>query len=618
MKSKLILFAQMFFMNILISMNIRNYLKTQIIPGMVKDSSVWLSVFLAVNLINLPNLACCFTPCFTWLGLNLWIFGLALTMLACVLGLRVRLMLWLAVPLVLLVPACLACLFSIQTLPTTFLILALLETNQTELSALQVQVVFAGVGTLLVGFLYVWFVKTRVPASLRLGNLGRVLVVLSLVSPVCYDLASYGHVVGLAGIKQRLLSTFPSATFYGAYEAFDIRCRVQNRRGLADNLAVTQEQAFRDESNRQVHMLVIGESATKSCFGLYGYDRLTTPMLEHTPGVLTFRDVSCTATCTLIAVPSLLTAAPPGKLVEATRQASILTAYKKAGFRVYWLSAQKKHGTYDTLTSIFSADADEDHFISGNFDNEGRGAYHTALDANLIPLVRGILQRNEPKVLFVLHTIGSHGPYSMRYPRQLARFPADPQKATEALFRISIGAPSSPEEMELVQNTYDNTICATDFLLANLINDLKQLKASSWLYYVSDHGENTSTSHFGKFMHGTITRQVVEIPMLMWLSPAYEQAHADKAAALKSNLSTPFSAACTFHTLLDMGGLACPDFKKECSTASPHFSPGPRQVCDSNGRIINYDKTFPPKQAASQAPPPKDTARNIATGASRP
>ena len=341
-------------------------------------------------------------------------------------------------------------------------------------------------------------------------------------------------------------------------------------------------------------------------------------MLEHTPGLLTFRDVSCTAPCTLIAVPSLLTAAPPGKLLEATRQASILTAYKKAGFRVYWLSAQKKHGTYDTLTSIFSADADEDCFISGKFDNEGRGAYHTALDANLIPEVRRLLKRNEPKVLFVLHTIGSHGPYAMRYPRQLARFPADQQKANDALFNISIGAASSPEDVELVQNTYDNTICATDFLLANLINDLKQSKASSWLYYVSDHGENTATARFGKFMHGMITRQVVEVPMLMWLSPAYEQAHADKVAALKANLNTPFSASCTFHTLLDMGGLSCPDFKKEWSTASTHFSPGPRIVCDAFGNLLDYDKKFPPLQAASKVPPTMETARNIATRTSRP
>jgi len=231
--------------------------------------------------------------------------------------------------------------------------------------------------------------------------------------------------------------------------------------------------------------------------------------------------------------------------------------------------------------------------------------------------VTRLLQRNESKVLFVLHTIGSHGPYPVRYPHELARFPADPQAAMDALFRISLDGNGSPQEMELAQNSYDNTICATDFLLANLINELKKVNASSWFYYVSDHGENTATARFGKYMHGIVTRQVVEVPMLMWLSPAYEQAHANKLASLKANLNTPFSASCTFHTLLDMGGLSCPDFKKDWSTASPHFSPGPRMVCDANGNIIDYDKKFPPLQAASKLPSPMET-RNIATGATRP
>jgi len=87
---------------------------------------------------------------------------------------------------------------------------------------------------------------------------------------------------------------------------------------------------------------------------------------------------------------------------------------------------------------------------------------------------------------------------------------------------------------------------------------------------------------------------------------------------LKANLNTPFSASCTFHTLLDMGGLSCPDFKKEWSAASPQFSPGPRIVCDANGVIIDYDKKFPPLQAASKVTPPLETARKIATGASHP
>lgn len=601
-------------------MKFKSFLSTHILKEIFRDYRVWISVFLAINLFNLPNLVLCFVPYFSWTPTKFWPFSLALTLAACVLGLRVRLMLWLASPLLLLVPGCLACLISIYNLPTTFLFLALLETNSVEMSAMQTQAIFVGLGTLLLVAVYVWFVKNRVPASFRLGLVARVLVLLTLLGPALSDMLAHGAVVGKLSLEQRLLSTFPSSTFYGVYEAFDMRARVASRKDVAENLALTQAPEFRDDQQRQVHMLVIGESASKSCFGLYGYERQTTPLLERTPGLLPFRDVSSTATFTLLAVPALLTASPAGQVLEATRQASILSAYKKAGFRVYWISAQRKHGTYDTLTSIFSADADESDFAGGAFDIQGSGAYASVTDVSLIPKVRSILQRGEEKVLFVLHTIGSHGPYSARYQPQLARFPADAQAANDAQNRIAAGTSTDPHDLELVQNSYDNTICATDFLLANLINDLNNLNASSWLCYVSDHGENTSKAIVGKFMHGLVTPQVVEIPMLIWTSPGYAQAHPDKVAGLMSHLAHPLSASCTFHTLLDMGGLSCPDFKKERSAASPSFTPSPRLVCDTYGKLVDYDEKFPLRKEAAKTAVQQASAttQKIAAGVQRP
>ncbi len=125
---------------------------------------------------------------------------------------RIRLLLWQALPLVLLVPACLLRLVSIQNLPTTFLMLALLETNLAELTALQAQVIFAELGTLLLLVLYAWFVKNRVPANFHLGPVGRALILLTMPIPLLSDLLSHDREGSLAGIPQRCLSTFPCST----------------------------------------------------------------------------------------------------------------------------------------------------------------------------------------------------------------------------------------------------------------------------------------------------------------------------------------------------------------------------------------------------------------------
>lgn len=584
--------------------------------ALLRNGQSWFSVFLAVNLINLPNFIAALVPVFSWAILKFWLLGLALILLPCVFGVRVRRMLWLASPLILLVPATLLSLYALLSLPSTFLLLALIESNQAELAVFQAYIIYAVAGTLLLAACYVWTVHKRVPADLRLGPWGRTVVLAALLLPPAGDLLQAGPAACMAQLRVSFMNTFPYSTFRCAHEAFDIRSRVHDRKDLAEHLPIAQEPGFLDESPRQVHMLVIGESATKSCFGLYGYDRPTTPLLEKTPGLLSFRDVSCTATMTLMAVPAILTATPPGQVLEATRQASILSAYKRAGFRIYWLSAQKKHGTFDTLTSIFSAEADEAVFLGGKFDAAGKGAYRAAHDADLLPLVHDILHRNESKVLLVLHTIGSHGPYPARYPPESARFPADGKAVMNTMLRLLSGLETAPEDLQLVQNAYDNTICATDVLLDALIGELKQTQASSWMCYLSDHGENTSKSIFGKFMHGTVTPQVVEIPMLMWLSPRYAQAHPERVSSLEANRNTPFSASCTFHTLLDMGGLSCPDFKKEWSAASAHFTPGARIVCSTRGVIVDYDKQFPARREAARALPQQPAAATlqIATG----
>jgi glucan phosphoethanolaminetransferase (alkaline phosphatase superfamily) len=580
-------------------MNLLDALRSRIRREIHADGRVWFAVAAAVGLFNLPNIVACFVPTFSAYALQHLAFALVLPLLLCVLGMPVRFLLWLLLPMLLLVGPAIGCLLTIHNLPTTFLLLALLETNTQEISSFQSQGLYVALGTLILIGIYVWWVRVKVPTGYRLGPVARVLVLMVVVIPALFDFGLSGAQVGVARLQSRVLGTFPLSTFYAGYEAFDLRLRVQSRKALADTLPVQQKPAFADESVRQVHMLVIGESASKRCFGLYGYDRQTTPLMERMPGVMTFEDATSGATSTILAVPHMITNTAPGQVLEATRQPSVLTAYKRAGYRVYWLSTQRKHGTFDTLTSLFAEDADEAVFQGGNFDLYGAGAYGGASDKELLPLVRSILARNDPKALIVLHTIGSHGPYPARYSPKAARFPVDARAATSALFRIAApGAVASPEDLRLAQDAYDNSICATDFLLANLVNDLKGLNASTWFCYMSDHGENTSTAPAGKFMHGMVSPEVVEVPLLMWLSPQYEAAHGPTAAALRSHLSVPVSAANLFHTLLDLGGLSFEGVRAEKSLASKAYQASQRLVCDPAGRVSDYDQLHRSAQAA--------------------
>jgi glucan phosphoethanolaminetransferase (alkaline phosphatase superfamily) len=316
---------------------------------------------------------------------------------------------------------------------------------------------------------------------------------------------------------------------------------------------------------------------------------------------MAFQDVTAMATMTLLAVPSILTPTPPGDILASTRESSVLTAYRKAGFKVYWLSTQRKHGTYDTLTSIFSEDADESEFLGGIFDAAGRGGYSGKKDIHLLPEVQKILARNESKVLLVLHTMGSHGPYGMRYPKSHEAFKSRQTGVLNAAVEMALRESNDPKDLQELTNAYDNTIFSTDFLLANLIHLLKMKNSISWFCYISDHGENGADAQTARFMHGVMTPDVLKVPMVMWLSDEYRRCHPTKAAALQANVNKPFSATCTYHTLLDAGGLSAPNLRPEWSAAAENFHPGPRKLYGNSGNnVIDYDREIAPMFAESR------------------
>jgi hypothetical protein len=102
-------------------------------------------------------------------------------------------------------------------------------------------------------------------------------------------------------------------------------------------------------------------------------------------------------------------------------------------------------------------------------------------------------------------------------------------------------------------------------------------------------------------MHGVMTPEVLKVPMVMWLSEEYRRCHPAKAEALQANVSKPFSSTCTYHTLLDLGGLSAANLRPEWSVAAKVFKPGPRTLYGNAGNnVIDYDKEIAPMYAETR------------------
>ena len=157
------------------------------------------------------------------------------------------------------------------------------------------------------------------------------------------------------------------------------------------------------------------------------------------------------------------------------------------------------------------------------------------------------------RIFLAVHYYGSHGPaYFERIPNGFDHF--KPECKT-------VKFPSCTKE-ELF-NSYDNTIRYTDYLLADLIAQLKTVDADSAMIYVSDHGESLGEGGF--YVHATPKRiapkQQRAIPFLVWMSKGFIEQRGLTYADIIPAKSFPHDFP--FHSIMGAFGMRSEIYKPE-------------------------------------------------------
>jgi lipid A ethanolaminephosphotransferase len=284
------------------------------------------------------------------------------------------------------------------------------------------------------------------------------------------------------------------------------------------------------DSEKSVMILVIGESSRKENFSLYGYNKNTNPLLSQTRNLFHFDANSC-ATYTTAGVKCILEHMKTDDLYE------ILPNYLcRHNVDVIWRTTNWGEPpvhikTYQKRENLMA-------------DCKGEGCNYDEI--LLSGLKEQILASNKNKILIILHTSTSHGPnYSKKYP---SRFEVFKPVCTSV-------EPGNCSQEELI-NAYDNTIVYTDYILHNVIEDLKQLKEyKSAMIFVSDHGESLGEKNL--YMHGVpmsfAPKEQYQIPFIVWQSDSTKQ--------LKVN--STLSQNNVFHSVLKFLSIQSPVFDEK-------------------------------------------------------
>lgn len=318
----------------------------------------------------------------------------------------------------------------------------------------------------------------------------------------------------------------------------------------------------------EIHVIVIGESTSRSHLGIYNYYRNTTPMLNNMLDSLwVYNKVISPEPYTLGSLTKVLTLGNYEN-PEEKYKGSLVHLLNQAGFKTFWISAQKPLGANDSHVTKIGMSASESYFM-----NIKNAKEQTMYDEVLVNKMKYVMSKPGEKKVIFLHTLGTHMNYKNRYPEA---------------FNFFTDIPKSKFKGQLIYNqinAYDNAVRYTDYILATIINEVNKKNVSSTVLYFSDHGEEVydDIEFAGHYRDELRTKNVFEIPLILWQSSKFKN-----HCLLANNLNKKYMIDDLFHSIADLYAIEANEIDETRSIFSSKFKARKRIVFDT----IDYDGFF--------------------------
>ncbi|MEQ3430041.1 phosphoethanolamine transferase EptA [Klebsiella aerogenes] len=405
--------------------------------------------------------------------------------------------------------------------------------------------------------LVAWWIKVRRPASfwrgaaMRLLNIAVSALLIVLVAALFYK--DYASV--FRNNKELVKSLSPSNSIV-ALNSWYAHNRMDNLPLVKIGEDAKQKAVMHNGARKNLTIVVLGETSRAENFSLGGYDRETNPRLKQDDVVYFPKTTSC-GTATAVSVPCMFSNMPRAHYDEelAHHQEGVLDILQRAGIQVLW--NDNDGGCKGACDRVPHQNVTNLNLSGECIDGE---CYDDVLFHNLDSYIDNLQQDG----IIVLHTIGSHGPtYYNRYPAEFKKF--TPTCDTNEI--------QSCTQQQLT-NTYDNTILYVDYVVDKAIKLLqsKQDRFTTSLVYLSDHGE--SLGEDGVYLHGlpySIAPDTQKhVPMLLWLSPDYQQRYDVSSQCLQQQAKTnDYSQDNLFSTLLGLLGVDTREYQAKDDLLTP-------------------------------------------------
>lgn len=333
---------------------------------------------------------------------------------------------------------------------------------------------------------------------------------------------------------------------------------------LASSMENTVEITENRSDTPQV-VFILGEATARGRMHLYGYPLENTPNLDAMAAegqIAVFRDVISPEGATVAVLRKLFTFADAESIAAGQpwyETNNLIDVMNKAGYATHWISNQESSGIWGNVAQIFANRSTTKIFTRMRESHEET----TTLDEALFPLVDEAIAHASGKDFYVIHLMGGHALYYLRYPYLFTKFLKDDLAALENSY-------DDTKRTEIAQ--YANAIYYNDFVVSSLIG--KFADRNTLVIYLPDHGEEVydQGSQLAGHVEEHPSRYMLEVPLIIYGSPAWRETHPEKWQQICAAVQKPYMTDDMIHTLLNLLDIRTPEYDATKSLIDPSYN----------------------------------------------
>lgn len=252
-------------------------------------------------------------------------------------------------------------------------------------------------------------------------------------------------------------------------------------------------------------VLVISDSVNRDNMAIYGYGRGTTPKLiaqkqQVGDQMVVLRNAWSADASTLPAMRNMFGFGAP----DIENRQHLLALARAAGYKIWWMSnhddiaVEQQHARFADVVEML---------------NRKPGRSGASMDGELLNYLQKALENPTERKLIVVHLLGAHPHYSLRFPPGENPYNDDVDAIERKLIETgrSIWVRRSRQDYDAAMLYHDSVVAQT-LQLARTTG--RTTEKRSWMY-LSDHGQEVGHSS-DRTGHSPSTASGYRIPAIVW------------------------------------------------------------------------------------------------------